>query len=81
MVLRGRSCFITATGYIGLAPAYLQDKNSPFHIAILLTCSVPVILRELDDSYYQLLGSCFVQGWMDGEILSEFKYTDTAIDF
>ena len=81
MVLRGRSCFITATGYIGLAPAYLQDEKGPFHIAILATCSVPVILRELDDGCYQLLGSCFVQGWMDGEILSEFEHADTAIDF
>ena len=70
-VLRGRRPFVSESGYMGLAPSYingdsLEDMTS-LDIAVLAGCSTPLLIREKGDGTYQLLGTCFVQGWMDGE--------------
>lgn len=74
-VLRGRRPFVTEKGYMGLAPAYVCDaaqngeKDTPTLLAVVANCSVPLLLRQRDDGTYQLCGTCFVQGWMEGEAL------------
>ncbi|OQV07259.1 hypothetical protein CLAIMM_11717 [Cladophialophora immunda] len=81
-IMRGRHLFVSEKGYLGLLPDYLgkvegdSDRPGhcgPFHLAILATCSVPVILGEHPEieGAYRFLGTCFVQGWMEGEILRE----------
>lgn len=74
-VLRGRRPFVSENGYMGLMPDYLHKElgaegKGCLCLAIVATCSVPVILRERDDGSYRLLGTAFVQGWMEGEVFS-----------
>jgi hypothetical protein len=46
----------------------VADETRPLLVAILATCSVPVILVPLEeDDTYQLVGTVFMQGWMEGE--------------
>lgn len=76
-VMRGRKAFITQNGYIGLMPdfvdASVHQGEEGLCLAILATCSVPVLLREHPEikGAYRLLGTCFVQGWMEGEVLTD----------
>ena len=67
-VLRGRRPFITEDGWLGLAPAQVEaDEENTVALAVVAGCSVPLLLRERENGTYQLIGTCFVQGWMDGE--------------
>ncbi|TVY24436.1 Heterokaryon incompatibility protein 6,OR allele [Lachnellula hyalina] len=68
IVTRGRALIITENGLMGLAPYYAKEGQK---LAILNTCSVPVLLEENQDRTYGFKGSVFVQGWMQGEILEE----------
>ncbi|KAL9621499.1 MAG: hypothetical protein Q9160_004029 [Pyrenula sp. 1 TL-2023] len=79
-IIRGRRFIVTKKGYMGLAPWYVRPG---FHLAILLGCSVPVVLEEVNPDeagrntepglYFR--GDCFVQGWMEGEMMREFGET------
>lgn len=80
-VFRGRRPFVSENGYMGLMPAYLRnevraEEKEPLHLAIVATCSVPVILRERGDGSYQVLGTAFVQGWMEGEVFETMLGVD-----
>ncbi|KAH7066717.1 hypothetical protein BKA63DRAFT_126411 [Paraphoma chrysanthemicola] len=85
-VLRGRRPFVTENGYMGLSPAYISEENkdhephTKWQLAIVVGCSVPLLLREREDGTYQLVGSCFVQGWMDGEWLQTMMGSESAKD-
>jgi hypothetical protein len=87
--MRGRKVFITEKGYIGLMPEYVrgdrsaEQADSGLRLAILATCSVPVLLYEDPDveGRYRLLGTCFVQGWMEGEVLREEMGCDAPEEF
>ncbi|KAF6815136.1 hypothetical protein CPLU01_14224 [Colletotrichum plurivorum] len=74
-MVRGRTPCMTKHGYMCLAPDHVgRDKTSrkPWLIALLATCSVPVLLQEVDgpEPYtFRFGGSCFVQGCMEGELL------------
>jgi hypothetical protein len=71
-VVRGRRPFISEQGYMGLAPSYIDQDESgkPWLLAIVATCSVPLLLQEREDGSYRVCGTCFVQGWMEGEVLT-----------
>ncbi|KIW80289.1 hypothetical protein Z517_06904 [Fonsecaea pedrosoi CBS 271.37] len=91
-IMRGRNLFISEKGYMGLLPSYVgkgkgegayDDHNGPLHLAILATCSVPVLLGEHPEiaGAYRLLGTCFVQGWMEGEVLKDQMGCDQPSEF
>jgi hypothetical protein len=84
-VLCGRRPFITENGFVGLAPVYITDpgcnKMSSCSIAVLAGCSTPVLLEERKDGTYRLLGTCFVQGWMDGEWIVAMMGADSPSEF
>lgn len=61
----GRSFFLTPKGYMGLAP-YGSGKGD--RIGTLLGIKTPFVLREVEGGY-QLIGACYVQGIMDGEVV------------
>lgn len=62
----GRRFFKTRRGQPGLGP---PDCKKDDVIAILWGCSVPVILRRVaGDESYKLVGECYLQGCMDGDI-------------
>jgi hypothetical protein len=81
-VLRGRTPGITENGYMGLFPDYVSQEtpDTPFLVAILATCSVPVLLQERDDGSYKFCGSCFIQGLMEGEVF-EHMGADSPQEF
>ncbi|KAK2596144.1 hypothetical protein QQS21_006421 [Conoideocrella luteorostrata] len=54
--------------FIGLGPRYAKEGDL---LCILFGCSVPVLLRRLDQSpKYGLVGECYIHGIMDGEIMT-----------
>ncbi|KAI0146177.1 HET-domain-containing protein [Xylariaceae sp. FL1272] len=59
--------FTSAEGYIGTTKADILEGDEIFAI---LGCDVPMVLRPARsgrDGYYQVMGECFVSGFMDGE--------------
>ncbi|KAK5065393.1 hypothetical protein LTR84_001231 [Exophiala bonariae] len=85
-ILRGRIPFITAKYYLGLMPEYAvaaDGETRTLVVAILATCSVPVLLEEHPKvpGAYRLVGTCFVQGWMEGEVLCEEMGCDDPAEF
>jgi hypothetical protein len=83
-VLRGRRPFISKDGYMGLVPAYIDELDTPekpWQLAVVAGCSVPLLLRERNDGTYQLCGSCFVQGWMEGEYMETMMGTANPNEF
>jgi hypothetical protein len=84
-VLRGRRPFVTENGYMGLAPAYLANVEpenvASLSLAVVAGCSVPLVLQEREDGTYGLVGTCFVQGWMDGEWMETMMGAEDARDF
>lgn len=82
--IRGRRLIFTASGYMGLAPWHVQKG---YKVAILCGCSVPVLLERSNISSsgkasssvssaertkWYFRGDCFVQGWMEGEMMKRF---------
>ena len=64
-----RRLIVTRNGALGLAPEESKKRDL---ICILYNCSVPVVLRRMEDSetkeeYYVFIGECYVHGIMDGE--------------
>ena len=52
-------------------------------ICILYGCSVPVVLRKQEvegESFWELVGECYVHGMMDGEAMEE-QETKKAEEF
>jgi hypothetical protein len=84
-ILRGRRPIITRNGYMGLAPIYVDLPECVEHkrllIAVVLGCSVPLLLHERDDGTYRLVGTCFVQGWMDGEWIESMMGAESPNEF
>ena len=59
----GRSFFTTVDGYIGLAPIAAKPGDE---ICILLGCRSPLVLRPCEDGYHNVVGECYIDGFMDG---------------
>lgn len=71
-------CFLKSAGchkestYFGLGPTEVAKKDL---ICILYGCSVPVVLREVGDGKYKLIGEAYIHGLMDGEALEGTSYS------
>ncbi len=61
--IMGTCLFRTSKGYFGLGPPALQADDL---VCIFPGIRLPLILR-LRGSHYQLVGTCFIYGLMDGE--------------
>jgi hypothetical protein len=53
----------TSNGYIGLFPPRVAEND---FVCIFKTFTRPVVIRKVGD-HYEIVGSCFVTGLMDGE--------------
>jgi hypothetical protein len=62
---RGRVMFVSATGWLGMAPHGTREGDIVF---VAVGADVPYILRACEDGY-ELVGECYVQGIMDGEAM------------
>jgi hypothetical protein len=59
--------FVTKNGYFGVGTQCLRRDDT---IWIVPGCPIPLILRRIEKSaHYQLVGSSYVHGFMNGEIL------------
>jgi hypothetical protein len=81
--LAGRTYATISTGLVGLVPAATQlgesipsirfepDSDPPPGdlITALLGCNTPIVLREMSDNQFQVIGSCYIHGLMEGESL------------
>jgi hypothetical protein len=61
----GRRMVFLQSGYIGLVPAATMVGD---HVCVLFGGSVPYVLRP-EESYYRLIGDCYIHGLMDGEAI------------
>jgi hypothetical protein len=66
--MEGRTFFISEKGYMGIGP---DDIKSGDVVVILFGVRTPFILRPnpLQDGLYQVIGDCYVDGFMSGEAL------------
>ena len=64
-----RRLMISSKGYIGLAPHESQHDDI---ICILFGCSVPIVLRKVDE-HYVYIGECYVHGIMDGQAIDQMR--------
>ncbi|KAF2265467.1 HET-domain-containing protein [Lojkania enalia] len=64
----GYRLFRTQSGYIGIGPPGMTEGDV---VCVLRRCTTPVLLRHTSESdmEFELVGSCFVLGLMDGEAL------------
>ena len=61
--IRGRTFFVTAERYMGLAP---EATRSGDLVCVIFGCQLPFIVRE-DAGQHLLVGECYAQGLMGGE--------------
>lgn len=66
---RNRQLLYTTEGYLGLAP---QGAIPGDEITVIAGCEAPLVLRREGD-YYIVVGECFVQGLMRGELKEKIK--------
>lgn len=64
-----RKLCVTEQGYIGIMPRVAKRGDV---VAILLGCSCPMLLRPSGDMF-QIVAECYVQGVMQGEVISSTK--------
>ncbi|KAM0723418.1 hypothetical protein Q7P37_000404 [Cladosporium fusiforme] len=62
---RGRVMFVSASGWVGLAPLGSQHGDVVF---VGVGADVPFVLRPCEN-WFELVGECYVQGIMDGEAM------------
>lgn len=65
---RGRRLVVTREGHMGLAPAAARAGDEIF---VVVGCTVPVVMRPTEDGGYQVVGCCYLHGYMEGEALQE----------
>jgi hypothetical protein len=69
LTMSRRRLFISASSGSGLAP---WDAEIGDQVCVLLGCKFPVVLRPVG-GHYILVGESYVNGFMDGEAVSELK--------
>ncbi|KAK4498530.1 hypothetical protein PRZ48_011188 [Zasmidium cellare] len=70
-VFRMHRLFSTTSGILGHAP---EDTALGDCIAIISRCSEPLVLRYVPEhEHYKIVGSCFVDGFMLGEVRDAVK--------
>ena len=63
---KGRSYFQTQEGHVGLAPKAAKPGD---HICVILGCDSLIALRSKSSGQYQVVGECYLHGFMQGESL------------
>jgi hypothetical protein len=84
--LQYASCFTTTKGYMGCGPRYEDGDQADEHlvqdgdvVAIIFGMRMPSLLRRVPGSDdFQLVGPCYVQGVMKGEVKQQKGLMDAA---
>ena len=75
--MAGRRFLVTGNGFLGLAPPKTQEGDK---IALVWGARTPTILRPRQDGKYLVIGSCYVQGMMFGEMADRARAQNEMID-
>ena len=73
-ILNQRFC-VSSSGILGLGPEAIKQGDK---ICILLGCSLPVILRPIDN-HYILIGRAYMDGYMTGEAMEKIETQEFKI--
>ncbi|KAH8176345.1 heterokaryon incompatibility protein (HET) domain-containing protein [Sarocladium implicatum] len=73
---RESSAVQTRDGYIGWAPIGTVPSDI---VAVVLGCSMPLVMRHVHDSKYQLIGACWIFGMMNGEAVTAVKEGEKSV--
>jgi hypothetical protein len=73
--LKGRKYFRSSTKYIGLVPATAQEGDV---ICILFGGRTPFLIRPAGE-HYLMVGACYVDSIMNGEVMENFEDTGSEI--
>lgn len=67
-----RRFFVTRSSHMGIGPASMRRGDT---IAVLFGSTMPFVLRPVDGTpgRYKLIGECYLQGIVDGELLERWK--------
>jgi hypothetical protein len=65
---RSRRPAVTFQGHFGLVPDATRKGDLVF---LLLGCSDPMVLRLKETNRHQVIGGCYLQGFMQGEAKEE----------
>jgi hypothetical protein len=68
--LKGKRPFLSHMGYAGMGPAYMGPGDV---IVVLGGASLPFIVRPAEDGKFRLMGECYCDGIMNGEIVAARK--------
>ncbi|KAK1758278.1 hypothetical protein QBC47DRAFT_374184 [Echria macrotheca] len=67
----GKRLMVTNAGLLGMAP---RDAKKGDIVCVLLGCNIPMVLRQVPDrEAFQVVGECFLDGYMDGEVLVDIR--------
>ncbi|KAI9772823.1 MAG: hypothetical protein M1840_008705 [Geoglossum simile] len=72
-----RRIITTGRGYVGMASETVQKDDI---ICVLLGCSVPVVLRQVDKDSFEYVGECYVHGVMEGEAMQWLKTGECQLE-
>jgi hypothetical protein len=67
--------FHTEDGYLGIGPNIVRTNDI---VCALKGCQFPVILRQVE-SHFVLVGTCLIQGLMDGELRKTLEENEVTI--
>jgi len=70
-----RRLWVSNSGILGLVPDTITQGDN---ICILLGCSVPVVLRPVDN-HYIFIGTAYVDGYMTGEAIEELEVKELKL--
>lgn len=66
-----RRLITTNQGHIGMVPCRVQKGDQ---IWVLLGCSIPLVLKKCEGKQtYQVIGECYLHGYMTGEVLEDLR--------
>ncbi|KAH7333365.1 heterokaryon incompatibility protein-domain-containing protein [Rhexocercosporidium sp. MPI-PUGE-AT-0058] len=64
VITMARRLAVTEKGYLGMAASRARRGDL---VCVLLGCSIPVLLRPVGEDTFELVGECYLDGFMDGE--------------
>ncbi|KAI0467106.1 heterokaryon incompatibility protein-domain-containing protein [Xylaria cf. heliscus] len=68
--MQGRCFFTTTKKLMGMGSGFMRDGDI---ICVPLGCKTPIILREDGNNEYRLVGDAYIDGYMTGRAVEEWK--------
>lgn len=62
---KARRLMVTSEGIVGMAPCRAREGDV---LAIVFGCNIPLVLRNVGQSSYQVIGEGYAHGFMNGEV-------------